>query len=251
MKLTALGTGTCAATLRRSCSAYLIEAGGDRVLLDAGCGTIRRMMEVEADYREIDVIACSHTHPDHVADLAPLLMALRYTPGYRRTRPLVLAGPRGFSAFYRALGAAYGETTISADGYDLRIVELHEERLVLGGWSLSARTMAHSRQTNGYRIEHEGRVLAYSGDSGPCDALVELCAGADLALIECSFPDESPVEGHLTPSQAGRIAARAGCKKLLLTHFYPPMEAVDPLPLCRRYFDGEIEIAGDLSTYDV
>ena len=249
MQVIVLGSGTCALTARRACASYAVRIAGDLVLLDAGSGALRRMSEAALDYRDIDAVVCSHTHPDHVADLAPLLMALRYTPGYRRSKPLTLVGPAGFRDFHRALAGAYGEKTLAADGYPMSIVELENRTMTIGEWSLTGRSMEHSRCCNGYRFEHRGRVLAYSGDTGPCDAVVEIGRAADLMLMECSFPDESPVEGHLTPSWAGRLAARAGCVKLVLTHLYPHMDDIDMRAQCRVHFSGDVEVAEDLAQF--
>jgi ribonuclease BN (tRNA processing enzyme) len=67
----------------------------------------------------------------------------------------------------------------------------------------------------------DGRTLAISGDTDYCRNLVELASEVDLLVLECSFPDEKKVEGHLIPSLVGRIGLESRCKKLLLTHFYP------------------------------
>jgi ribonuclease BN (tRNA processing enzyme) len=72
---------------------------------------------------------------------------------------------------------------------------------------------------------------------------VGLAQGADLLVLECSNPFKVP--GHLTPAEAGRLAARAGVKRLLLTHFYPPCDEVDVVALAAQEFDGEIIRAED------
>jgi len=90
-----------------------------------------------------------------------------------------------------------------------------------------------------------GRTLVYSGDTDESDALADLARGADLLLVESSFPDEERIAGHLTPSLAGKIAARAHPRRVVLTHFYPSCERVDMLEQIRRTWDGEVALAED------
>jgi len=68
----------------------------------------------------------------------------------------------------------------------------------------------------------------------------------DILVLECSFPDGKKVEGHLTPSLAGRIALESHCKKLLLTHFYPICDQSDILGQCSQVYPGEIILGEDL-----
>jgi len=75
---------------------------------------------------------------------------------------------------------------------------------------------------------------------------VELAQGADLLILESSFPDEDPCEGHLTPSLAGRMAALAGVKRLVLIHFYPECLRTDVSAQCRKTYQGELILGEDL-----
>jgi ribonuclease BN (tRNA processing enzyme) len=70
--------------------------------------------------------------------------------------------------------------------------------------------------------------------------------GADLLVLECSFPNERKIQGHLTPKLAGKVAKEAEAKKLVLTHFYPPCDEADIISQCREEFSGEIVLAEDL-----
>ena len=80
---------------------------------------------------------------------------------------------------------------------------------------------------------------------------MELARGADLLILECSFPDEEAIAGHLTPSEAGDIATRAGAKKLLLTHFYPEILTTDIEAQCRKTYQGDLVLASDLLSLSV
>jgi len=251
LQLVVLGSGTCAPTLKRSTACYYVHINGQHILLDIGFGSIRRMLEAGIDYREIDVIVITHMHLDHVGDLAPLVMALRYTPGLQRKKPLTLVGPPGIKNYLENFSALTAKWFFKQEGFKITVHEADRETLHFADWDLIAMPMLHSDSANGYRLESGGRILAYSGDTGMCDKVISLVDIADLAILECSAPDEKPLEGHLTPSLAGRIAERGGCRKLLLSHFYPIMENVDVVGIARKYFHGEIEAAEDFKKYTI
>jgi len=251
VELTILGSGTCAPTKERSCASYFLQIEDVNILLDIGFGAIRRMMEAGIDYRQIDYVLCSHTHLDHVGDLGPLLMALEYTPGFRRQKPLTLIGPKGFQNYMNGLAGLYSTWIVSPTYYEIRIIELQDESRSFGTWHLTARSMSHSKETNGYRVQYKQRTMAYSGDTGFCTNVIRLMKDVDLGLLECSFPDDMPVEGHLTPSLAGQIAERAGVKKVLLTHLYPMMDDIDAEKICEQYYHGDVKKAKDLKVYKI
>jgi ribonuclease BN (tRNA processing enzyme) len=107
--------------------------------------------------------------------------------------------------------------------------------------------MAHIAESVGYRIEFKnGRSMAVSGDTDYCQNMIDLASGVDVLVLECSFPEGKKVEGHLTPSLAGRIAVESRCRKLLLTHFYPICDQFDIVGQCRQVYPGQIILGEDL-----
>lgn len=107
--------------------------------------------------------------------------------------------------------------------------------------------MAHISGSVGFRVEfRDGKSIAISGDTDYCQNIIDLGFEVNLLVLECSFPDEKKVEGHLTPSLAGRIALESHCKKLLLTHLYPVCDQFDILNQCRQVYQGEITVGEDL-----
>jgi ribonuclease BN (tRNA processing enzyme) len=88
--------------------------------------------------------------------------------------------------------------------------------------------------------------VTVSGDTDVTDELVHLARDTDLLVCESSMPDDLKVRGHLVPSEAGKIAASARAKRLLLTHFYPPCDEVDVVAQAAAVFSGEIIRAEDL-----
>ncbi len=246
-----MGSGTCVPNVNRSSAAYYLHVNQSHILFDIGFGTLRRMLEAGIDYRTIDYIFCTHTHLDHVGDLGPLLMALNHTPGFKRKKPLTVAGPPNFIRFMQQLGETFGMNSISSSTFQLVIKEMEEDTLQFEQFSIQSMLLSHSRIANGYRLDYKKKSFAYSGDTGHCLQAVALAYDATLCILECSFPDDQPVDGHLTPSLAAEIAQKAGCKKVLLSHFYPMMEKIDIIKICKQTYTGEIDIAKDLAHYKI
>jgi ribonuclease BN (tRNA processing enzyme) len=112
---------------------------------------------------------------------------------------------------------------------------------------VTSQPINHTPNSLAYRVEGpSGKSFVYSGDTGFCDEIVDLARGSDLLILECSFPDEEEVEGHLTLSLAGRIASLAQAKRLLLNHFYPDVLTEDIAGECRRTYTGELILGRDL-----
>jgi len=99
--------------------------------------------------------------------------------------------------------------------------------------------------TFGVRAEHSGRVFVYSGDSGPCDSLIELARDANLFICESGAITTSPgqVAYHCTPEDAGRIASASGTDSLLLTHLAPGLASVDALERADGAYSGPVSLA--------
>jgi ribonuclease BN (tRNA processing enzyme) len=244
--LTVLGSGTIVPSLRRQPAAYLLEGGGQKLLLDCGSGALRRLLQAESHPDQIDLVLISHTHIDHVSELPLLLFSARWSPVPRR-RPLRLAGSAGFVEFFAGLERLHGES-IAAQGYERRIEPLAPGAETRAGeLRIRCAPAAHTPSSLAYRIEDgAGASLVYTGDTEYSEEMVSLARDCDLLLCECSFPDGEVAGRHLSPSLAGRIAAEAGARRLLLTHFYPACEEADCAAQARRSYRGEILLAEDL-----
>jgi len=245
MELIIVGSGTGVPSLARGSPGYGVRAGGQLVFLDLGPGVLRAMLHCGLNFSEIDVLALTHLHPDHVADLVPFLFATRYALGYTRTEPFHLLVARGFREFYGHLQKAFNQWVEPPPGL-MQLRELDPagtEKVVLGEVVIKSAPTNHTEGSLAYRVEAEDRALVYSGDTDESDSLVELAKGADLLVLECSNPFKAP--GHLTPPEAGRLAAQAGVPRLVLSHFYPPCDEVDVAALAGAEFSGEIVKAED------
>lgn len=222
MIVTLVGTGSLVPSARRSTPALCLQGTGFQVTVDGGSGTLRRQAELGIDFRKTDALLFSHVHPDHTLDLLHFLFASKYTPGFRRIATNRIVGPPGFSRYLDHLRDGVASWTDGGES-GIAVEELEEKRsILLGPWRVEARSLSHQVVNHGYRITAEGGgTMAFTGDTAWCDSLVELCRDADLLIAECSGDAAHPAEGHLTAPEAGRLAAAAGVKQLVLTHLYP------------------------------
>ena len=249
-ELTILGSGTGVPSLKRGSPGLLVGTEASRMLIDSGPGTLRRMLEIGLTYHDIDLLLYTHIHPDHVSDLVPFLFASKYSDLPRKRDLLCLGGP-GFKRYFNKIKKVYG-TWIVSQSYRFTIKELLRRPLIFQDVKIYAKPMAHLPESVGYRIEPKGgRSLAISGDTDYCGNVVELASGVDLLVLECSYPNDNKVEGHLTPSLAGRIGMESRCKRLLLIHFYPECDRSDILKEVREVYSGEIILGEDLMRIEI
>ncbi len=249
IQVTILGSGTCVPSLRRSSCAVLIETAGQKLLVDAGAGTIHRLLEAGISIFDISYIFFSHFHPDHTSELVPFLFATKYPDRQLRKNPLTLVAGKGFTSFLKGLHKAYGSWIKLNPGL-LSIVEmdiLKPDYLDCGFFTVDTRPAAHNPESISYRINApSGYSVVYSGDTDYSKKLKALAASADILICDCSHPDSLKVKGHLCPSLAGRIAADAKVRCLVLTHFYPECDRFDIEKECRKTYNGRLVIAEDL-----
>lgn len=252
MRLTTIGTGTAALHPARARAGHLVQAADVRLLLDCGSGLAVRIAQLEIDWMAITHVAVTHFHDDHIGDLPTMLTAWRWGALPPRSAPLTLIGPPGTKAVLAALAAAYGDI-VTAPGFPLGVQELPpEESLMLAdGVRLSAHKVPHTPESVAYSVEHGGHRMVYTGDTAYDAALGEWAAGCDLLLAECSLPDALAIPSHLTPRQCGRLAAVAAPRRLVLTHFYPPVEEVDIRAEVAETFAGEVVLARDGWTIEI
>ncbi len=238
MRLTVLGACGAWPEAGQACSGYLVEHDGFRLLVDVGYATVPRLLR-HAAAGQVDAVFVSHGHPDHCADLSPLLRAraLRDDP----------APPLPVYALPGALDAvlALDRPGMLDDAY-----ALHEftagAALAVGPFRAETRPLPHFVPDAGVRLAAGGRVVAYTGDSGPSPTVVELARDADLLVAEASYVDRVPADtrGALCSArQAGRQAADAGARRLLLTHLLPGTDQAAALAAAREGYDAEVGVA--------
>ncbi|RLA90988.1 MAG: ribonuclease Z [Deltaproteobacteria bacterium] len=245
MEIIIIGSGTGVPSQRRGAPAVALQAAGRVILLDLGAGTLRALLNVGLDFTRLDIIGLSHFHIDHVGDLAPFLFATHYSLGYQRQIPFYLLAAQGFKDFFRGLQGAFGDWIEPPPGLMI-VKELSTAGPDQASWDdllIKTAPVNHIASSIAFRVEAEGQAVVYSGDTDWSDSLIRLASGADLLILEAANPTKIP--GHLTPAEAGRLAARTGVPRLVLTHFYPPCDQMDVVAACAQEYSGEIIRAED------
>jgi ribonuclease BN (tRNA processing enzyme) len=250
MRVTVIGCSGSFPGPDSAASCYLVEADGFVMALDLGNGSLGALQR-HIEPGRLRAVLLSHLHPDHCMDLLSLYVALTYDPRQRYAR-LPVHAPTGAASH---LATAYGrsEQPGLTGCFEFREWTAGEHRV--GPFRVTVAPAAHPVETWVMRVEHDGTVLAYSADTGPCDALVEVAEGADLALFESSFEegrdDAAPPDLHLTGRQAAEHARRAGVRRLVLTHLPPWNDPATSLAAAEAAFDGPVELARPGATYEL
>lgn len=240
-----LGSGTGVPYLPRSSSSYCVQIDGEALLFEMGAGAVRRLTEAGIDYKAIKQLFITHRHPDHCSDLIPFLFAMNYTPDFKRADRLDLYGPLGFGEVVRKLMGIF--PWITPKQYPFDIHELQEAEIQGRHWKIKSKPTIHGDvPALSYRIEAYGKVIAYSGDSGYCEELIENARGADLFIVECSYPESMELKGvHLNSREVGEAASRAGVKRVILTHLYPFCDQHAVVEEVKRIYRGNVEKGKD------
>ena len=246
MRLTTIGTGTAAPTPGRVQSGHLVETGSLRLLMDCGSGISTRLADLGHAWQHITHLAITHFHADHVVDVPTLLYAWRYGQLPPRSRGLDIIGPAGTVRLLARFAGVFGDGLLSL-GFPISVRELAPGDVTdLGdGVRLACTKVPHTEESVAYSVEARGRRIVYTGDTGPDAALGVWAAGCDVLLAECSLPESMAMATHLTPSQCGALGAAAQPGVLALTHFYPPVEAVDIRGEVGARFGGTVALATD------
>jgi len=254
VKIIILGSGTCVPSLTRSSCSFLIQIQNNLLLFDLGVGTMRRLLEAGETISKVTHLFFTHFHPDHTGEFVSFLFATKYPQTYSRRTPFDVIGAKGLQNFYEGLLRVYGKWIELEEGL-MNIIELTHhthDQCAFDAFTMDTLPMAHIESSIGYRITAaDGTTIAYTGDTDFCENAIALAREADFFICEAALPDAMKVEGHLTPSLAGKIAAEAGVKHLMLTHFYPECDTVDLKAECRRAYNGPLTIARDLMVIEV
>lgn len=240
MRLTVLGCSGTYPGPDSPCSGYLVEHEGFRLVLDLGNGALGQLQR-HCDVRDVDAVWVSHLHPDHCLDLVAYSYALRYHPQGQRP-PVPVHGPDGLAARLAAaceaplqdgLAEVFVHTTVSPG------------TMTLGPFEVTTARVAHPVEAHAVRLTAGGRSLVYSGDTAASQALVELARDCDLLLCEASWASEpAPPPGiHLTGREAGDHAARAGARRVVLTHVMPVTDPQAVLAEAREGYTGALDLA--------
>jgi len=246
VRLTVLGGCGAWPTAGAACSGYVVESAGFRLLVDPGYATLPRLLE-HIDATAVDAVLVSHGHPDHCADLNPLLRARAFRD--EPAAPLPVYSPPG------ALDAvlALDRPGLLDAAAEVRAFEPGAPVLV-GPFEVTTFALPHSVPNVGMRIAADAAVLAYTGDCGPSEDLLRLAEGAEVLLAESSYAIDVPDDAaaHLSSAAAsGLLARHADVGTLVLTHLLPETQSELGLDAARERFAGPLHVATPGLTLDV
>jgi ribonuclease BN (tRNA processing enzyme) len=245
MKLTVVGCAGSFPGAASPASCYLLEAEGFRLVIDLGNGAFGALQRY-AGIEDVDAICLSHLHGDHCLDLGAYGVARHYGP-QGDLPPIPVYGPAGTA---ERLAPVFG---LVADELASRFTfgRLTPGRMEIGPFAITAGHMNHPVETFGFRVEHDGRTIAYSADTGESDALIALARDADLLLCEASFLDRpgNLRDVHLSAKQAAQHAAKAAVGELVLTHLVAWNDPELSMAEATREFAGPVSLAASGRTF--
>jgi ribonuclease BN (tRNA processing enzyme) len=224
-----------------ACSGFLVEHDGFWLLVDAGYATVPRLLQV-IEAGQVDAVYISHGHPDHCADLNPLLRA--------RALAGIPAPPLPVYALPGALDAvlALDRPGMLEDAIELREFQAGSE-LEIGPFAARTCLLPHWLPNAGIRLTAggpAGPAIAYTGDSGPSPEVAALAERAALLLAEATYVQQVPADSQgfmSSAADAGRQAAAADAGRLLLTHLWPGTDPQAARSAAADSYGGAIEVA--------
>ena len=255
MRLTIVGCSGSLAGPSSPASCYLVQAEHERrtwnLILDLGNGALGALQR-HINPMAIDAVVLSHLHPDHCLDLCGLYVAQKYCPVTDERRRILVYGPRGTA---ERMARAYDMK--SPDGmhreFDFRQV-VDREAIRVGPFTVTPQAVSHPAEAYGFRVEADGKVLAYTGDTDTCDGLRALFHDATLVLTDSAFVDGRDVaQGiHLSGSRAAQAAVDAGgVRRLMLTHIPPWNDPAVCHAQAMAVWPGDVELAVPDAVYEL
>jgi ribonuclease BN (tRNA processing enzyme) len=240
MELIVLGSCGTWPSAGAATSGFLVRHEGFDLWLDAGSGTLSRLQSY-VPLSGIDASLISHGHPDHFLDLYPAYYARHYYEQGSTKLPVV--APADFVERFEQVVSEESRSTVRQT-YAFQDARPNEP-FELGPFRITPFEMEHvGVRSLGYRLEAGGAVLAYTGDSGPCEAVVELARDADVFLCEATWQAHDRLASfHMSAQQAGEHATRAGAHSLLLTHILPIHDRERSRSEAAETFDGPVDVA--------
>lgn len=253
MRLTVVGCSGSYPGPDSPASCYLVETERDgrpwRILLDLGSGALGPLHRY-VDPLTVDAVFITHLHPDHWFDMSGYYVMRKYHPSGAAPRIPVHAPDGAAEHMARAYGLA--EDPGMTGEFDFRA---HRDggTVEVGPFTVTVAEVVHPVPAYALKVADGDRSFVYSGDTGPCDALVDLARGSRLLLAEASFCEhsENPPDLHLTGREAGEAATAAGVETLLLTHIPPWYDRADALAEAKGVFSGTLALADCGATYEI
>lgn len=225
-------------------SAFLIEQDGFRCLVDCGSGVLAAVQNY-TELRDLNAVIISHYHPDHVADIGVLQHAAMVGMQLNEwNTPLFIHAHDKDPDEFEKL--SYKGVT------EGRAIQA-SETLELGPWQVTFCETIHPVYCLAMRFTADGRTVVFTADTSWKEELVDFSREADLLVAESNLYEKyiGIIQGHLSGSQAGELAERAGAKQLLLTHLPQYGELDEILQAAKTGYSGEVEFAVIGKSYEI
>lgn len=253
MRITVLGKSPAWQDADGACSGYLVQGGGQTLLLDCGPGVFAKLRTL-VDYADIDAVVISHLHADHVMDLVPFASGIRYrTWEGEPPRPRLIAPPGAPETFARLCQGGNMTADHIELAFDLTVYDPADTLTLGDGLGVRFQPVPHYIPCNAVEFASGGARFTFGADCGPSEDLARFATGTDLLMTEATLLEPEPPEdrGHLTPFEAGEHAQRAGAKRLVLTHFAAEAGADWVCSEAARAFGGPVDAAHEGAIYDL
>jgi ribonuclease BN (tRNA processing enzyme) len=224
VQLRFVGCGDAFGSGGRQNTCFHVTGESVNFLIDCGASSLPALKRLDIARDAIDLILITHFHGDHFAGLPFLLLDAQFA---RRTRPLVIAGPRGIETrLTQVMEALFENSSKTKQRFDLSVVALEpEEPRTFGAVTVTPYPVVHGESGGpflAYRIEAEGRVIAYSADTEWTETLTPLARDADLFIAE-AYTYDRVVKNHLSLTALEAHLSEIRPKRLVLTHMSDDM----------------------------
>ncbi|WP_026893704.1 MBL fold metallo-hydrolase [Clostridiisalibacter paucivorans] len=243
MKITVLGNNGPYPGTDKACSGYLLESENDtKILIDCGNGVLSRLFKF-IDIKKIDAIILSHLHMDHIGDM----FVFKYAIGINKSKGKF----QGSIPVYTPKDDQYIVNNMNYNGaFDIRDID-EEKVLNINELKVTFKRTKHPVETYSIKVDNGEKIFVYSSDTSYFTELIDFVKNVDLFLCEAGVLSRDKTDDipHLTPSEAGMIAAKAGVKRLILTHFWPEYKLEDIMKEATDNYDSILELSKDMQTY--
>ncbi len=232
MQLRFVGCGDALGSGGRSNTCFHVTGKSVNFLIDCGASSLPALKRLEIARDDIDLILITHFHGDHFAGLPFLLLDAQFA---RRTRSLVITGPEGIETrLAQVMEALFEHSSKTKRRFDLSIVALAPGKSrTFGTVTVTPYPVVHGESGGpflAYRIEAEGRVIAYSADTEWTETLIPAARDADLFIAEAYYYDKI-VKNHLSLKTLEAHLPEINARRLILTHMSDDMLGrLDELP---------------------
>jgi ribonuclease BN (tRNA processing enzyme) len=224
MQLQFIGCGDALGSGGRANTCFHVTGDSVNFLIDCGASSLPALKRLDVISDGIDLILITHFHGDHFGGLPFFLLDAQFT---RRTRPLVIAGPQGIETrLTQVMEALFEHSSKTKQRFDLSVVALEpEESRSFGAVKVTPYPVVHGESGGpflAYRIEAEGRVIAYSADTEWTETLIPAAREADLFIAEAYYYDKI-VKNHLSLKTLEPHLSEINARRLILTHMSDDM----------------------------